>query len=226
MRPVIEDPFRIVNAVQGDQAHARTFQAIVSPCSECQNYRATPGEGQTLCPRRLWQERVKEAEDAPFSYLALTGWEDQAASPSPDTPARQDADSGSRSEDTIRNPVFSATEQTVLVWIATLDDNQGVYAKDGTPLTPDLLYPGFDTRYIRCRVLPVSPVESQDQFYQQGRLKEWDQLLVLEFRNHQNDGGNPVAPSASYIGGAAWRMNFHRSFPLQAPQRDLLVSGT
>lgn len=214
MRAPVTNPFQILNANRADSGGAAVYQAIVSPCSSCRNFLKPDQEGASLCPRRLWIE----SESLKDSYLSKTGCEEGVEV---EVQPRSDGES-SRSEDSLRNPVFLPSQGTILVWVAALDDNQGVYGPNGDYLTPDIQHPAFDTQYIRCRPYPVTPGMNQAAFYQQGRFKEGDRLLVMDYRSYQIESGN----SPALLGGTAFKVDFHTTFPQIPPREDLHVTGT
>jgi hypothetical protein len=188
------------------------FKAVVSPCSECQNYKTAPAEGLPMCPRRMWaeqKERFKNEQDVPEPSAYLTA-------------------SGTDAPDKFANPVYSKEQQTILVWVAPIQDNRGALDRGGAFATGNILNRfAFDTRYIRCHTVPFLPEEHWAELLVKGAYKEWDRLLVTPVKEEQEQGApNAIQlPEIVHMGGFARKVNFTFDCPQTAPKADRIVSG-
>lgn len=189
------------------------YLALVSPCSTCKNQLAAPQPGLPACPRRAIEAKMKQASDAggdtaAISHLALYGTEgtDQAG------------------DGSYRNPVYGDTEHAILVWVAALMDNGGTLDSQGNVVNPNLLDPGFDTKYMHCRPLPVIPSDSEAQYFAQGAFMEGDHIEVRQSAQQQLDvsGSN----QAVLIDGFAQKVNFVFFHPRQPVTKDLCPAGS
>lgn len=153
-----------------------------------------------MCPRRFWMEMAQ----------------DEAAG----TPAFLSA-SGTDQDDKLANPVYLEKEATVVVWVAPLEDNRG-YFRQGQRINPDILNPGFDTKYISCALYPYSLKESESGLYQSGVYKEGDQLELASFEINQLDIAGTTLP----LGGFAKKVTLVSKHAFALPDEDLLVPGT
>jgi hypothetical protein len=81
---------------------------------------------------------------------------------------------------TLRNPVYSDDGHHILVWIAKLADNKGVYSRDGQAISPHILSPDFDTDYIQCTQLPYTVRDTEASYFLKGAYREGDNLEVVE----------------------------------------------
>ena len=189
-----------------------TFKAVISPCSTCTNYNTDASTGLPLCPRRFWLEQ-KKAADAGGNCA---------------TPPDYLLESGTEQQDQYSNPVYSQNTSSVIVWVAALFENLQTLQSDGSPLTGSILDPGFDTKYIRCRDLPVHPDESWAGMIHRGTWKEMDQLIVhpMSTENQQQSGVLNDSPSDLQFGGVARKTNFAFNFNLVSPTSDRICSGT
>lgn len=184
---------------------------IVSPCSTCKNQLAVsdPNKQTPMCPRRYWIDLAKSAQ-------AQT-----SDNPIP-TPPLYLTRSGTDDPQTLSNPVYSQQDSSVLIWVALVENNQGVQDESGNELTPDLLDPGFDTTYINCSLLPYIPCESQAQMYQSGAYKESQRLFVTPIENYQVPFGSDQTVQVS---GFVRRVNFALNFSFLTPEDDTLTDG-
>lgn len=132
--------------------------------------------------------------------------------------------------DSLVNPVYYRQGQTIVVWVAAIQENRLTVNPDGTLATGSILSKdAFDTRYIRCRSLPMLPEESWVEMLTKGVYKEWDQLLATPVRETQapQDPSNLLAlQPLCQIGGFAKKVNFTFFSPQTAPQADRLRHGT
>ncbi len=204
------DALVAINAGRSDHAVSQQFMAIVSPCSQCQNFQSDPTKGFPMCPRRYWMEQAEQAAEIeglpkPPAYLTETGTD---------------------SDDQLANPVHSGSNQITSVWVAAVEDNRRILNGDGTVATGSLLDPGFDTRYIRCRLTPAVPAMHQAGYWASGAMKELDQLVVTALNSFQETfelgqaSGSPVL-----IQGFAQKVNFAFSFTQTTPSMDRLANG-
>lgn len=148
-----------------------TQVGVVSPCSTCKNYLAAPdptSPWKPVCPRRYWQALNQSSQQdgisPPAGYLTQSGTDDPTK---------------------LANPVYSESDSSVLIWTASLEDNQGVRDSEGHLLTSDILSPDFDTTYTNCKLLPYVPGMDQAAYYQAGAFKEGDPLLVYTIDTYQ-----------------------------------------
>lgn len=190
------------------------FKAVVSPCSECKNYRTeTTTEGLPACPRRVWEERNEASRsrkpvEPPPDYLLATGTD---------------------SKDRLSNPVYYQDGLTIAIWAAPLLDNRVTFGKDGAVVNGNILNrEAFDTRYIQCRSVPFLPLETWAEMIGKGAYKEWDQLLVipaLEDQEASDPGALPDQQPLCKTGGFVKRVDFTFSSTQTSPQSDRLMSG-
>jgi hypothetical protein len=160
-------------------SEAGTAFAIVSPCSQCKNQLAEmSNDGKPFCPRRKWQ-----ADQA--SYTTQTGNPDPRMVPLAWYGTEGTPQSGDQS---LRNPVYVAANNSTLVWIATLRDNAGLSDSNGNVIAPSILDPSFipgSTQYIHCRPLPFVPAQHEAAYRASGGLKEGDQLVATTVQSQQ-----------------------------------------
>lgn len=156
-----------------------TAFAVVSPCSQCKNQLSEmSSEGKPFCPRRKWQADQQHSMDTTGTSdprLAPLAWYGTEGTP-------QEGDQS------LRNPVYIENSNSTLVWIATLRDNSGLRASDGSVISPSILDPSFipdSTEYIHCRLLPFIPAQHESAYRSAGGLKEGDQLLATTVWNQQ-----------------------------------------
>jgi hypothetical protein len=197
-------------------AKTTNFFGIVSPCSTCANQLSYPDQinNYPACPRRVAAVAQNELEDAGFAtdqlnLLTLTGLEDS---------------SSGTSQTGLVNPVYSDSNNTVLVWIATISDNGPTYDSNGNMLNPDLLNPGFNTKYISCRSNPVTPSDNEATYRSKGAWSEGDQLNIHIAGAQQNLDSQGFTPIL--CDGFAEKVNFTYSAPRTPLERDYSVSGT
>lgn len=188
------------------------FKALISPCSECRNFQTDPNQGFPMCPRRMWMERRESFRKLqnvlePAAYLTETG---------------------TGESDKLSNPVYFRDEQTIVVWIAAIQDNRITMNPDGTVATGSILSRyAFDTRYIRCHTMPVLPEEHWAEMLLKGAYKEWDRLLVTPMKEEQEHmAANQLElGQAVQMGGFAKKVNFTWDFAQTTPKADRLASG-
>ena len=188
----------------------RPFKAVISPCSECQNYQNETGSGFPVCPRRSWEQRAADAEEddslpTPPTYLTLKN------------------NDGS---DGLANPVYDPTSQVVVVWVAAIQDNRITLDSQGQIVTGGILeQEAFDTRYIQCRSLPVHPEETWGALVTSGLYKEWDRLVVTPMTEDQEETGEGANPDPVMLGGVCRKSNFAFGFSMLSPSVDQIASG-
>ncbi len=185
---------------------------IISPCSECNKYTNPDTNDKQIqlppCPRRFWIEQQeaykKNLRDGEVpAYLTDTGTEDQ---------------------NTLKNPVYSRAQKSILVWVAKLVKNRPIL-QNGVTINPDILTPGFNTDYISCESMPYVVDENQQSIFSRGVYKEWDQVLMTPtYRNQMDSFGS--TENFTLISGTVRKVNFHRNFSLESPIWDKIVSGT
>jgi hypothetical protein len=190
---------------------------IVSPCSSCNNQRAVPDLQNNLprCPRRAAMAYQAELQAAGLTTiqvapLTLTGNEDNSSSTST----------------ALQNPVYSSALNSVLVWVATIPDNGVIIDANGNVLSPGLLGSGFDTKYINCRELPITPKDNEASYRSKGAWSEGDQLHITITGDQQTiaDSANTTLPIA--LDGFADKVNFSYSAPRVPVNRDYSVAGS
>ena len=188
---------------------ARTYLAVVSPCSQCSNKRSSPDpiSGAPACPRLLWAAYAAE--------LAAASQDISALAPLLLT--------GNSSNTQLSNPIYSDDQDATLVWIATLKDNSGVYDEDGNVVTTQILDPDFDTTYIRCQTYPFTPGVSKTTYRANGSFREMDNLEARILYNHQlaDITNDPVV-----IAGTASKIQFGFLQPQTKVNLDTCPVGT
>jgi len=164
-----------------------------------------------MCPRRLLLEQ-KAAVDAGANCEA---------------PPDYVLESGTDQPDRYTNPVYSQNNNSVIIWVAALFENQQTLQSDGTILNGSILDPGFNTKYIRCRDLPVHPDESWAGMIHRGTWKEMDQLVVQPMitSNQQASSVMDSSPPDLRYAGTARKVNFAFGFNLVSPKSDRICSG-
>lgn len=173
---------------------------VVSPCSTCKNRQADSANGLPMCPRMYWGEVATESDASFPDFLSASGTDQQ---------------------DKLVNPVYLEEASCVVVWVASLESNQG-YFQDGKRINPDILHPGFDTKYIVCNAYPYAIQTSEAEMYQGGVYKEMDQLELLTFPINQLDILGQRLPLA----GFAKKVTFVAKHTFLIPDEDLLIPGT
>ena len=201
-----QELFQIGSTAMGAYGPSRVQMGVVSPCSACANQLAYSDGDLPACPRRNWAAvaGVLDANggDPPAAILTRTGSLDDSSGQ-------------------LVNPVHSQQDGAVLVWVATLDDNQGMTDHTGAELTPDILDPGFDTEYIVCRSLPFVPDAGQAAYNQAGVFKEMNRLLVHTIPNFQLMlDGSPVQ-----VSGFVRKVDFSSTFSFLTPASNTLAVG-
>ena len=193
----------------------RSTIAVVSPCSRCKNQRITPEAGLPACPRRHWDEFLKEAQDS-------------AAAPPPDYLVRHNkAGTGDRLE----NPVYIKDLNIILVWIAAVEENRDIQDSSGNLVNPSILNMdvsgsgtgAFDTNYITCQHYPCVPGLHSTLFFHGGQLSEGERLVITQSKVQQLHAkdGSPVA-----ISGFAQRASPLYDTSVDRPARDVNQRGT
>jgi hypothetical protein len=120
------------------------------------------------------------------------------------------------------NPVHSAEDGAVLVWVALIDDNQGVDDPvTDEELTPDILDPDFDSQYIVCQTLPFVPDVHQAAYNQGGVFKEGNRLLVHTIPNFQVSLDDTLVPVAGFVR----KTDFSSTFSFLTPASNTLAPG-
>ena len=148
--------------------------AIVSPCSTCKNQQASPSPGLPVCPRRKWQADLATfnadgTDTSKITQLALYGTEGTS----------------SEGDGSLRNPVYSDSMHSIIVWAALLKDNVGIVDSSGNKITTDILDPNFDTTYIVCNKLPFVPHDQEATYFQKGAFAEGDQVMAYQTSGSQ-----------------------------------------
>ena len=202
-----QELYQIGSTAMGVYGPLRVQMGLVSPCSACANQQAYSDGDLAACPRRNWAAIASALQansgNPPPAILTRTGSDDDSSGQ-------------------LVNPVHSQQDGAVLVWVATLDDNQGITDPDtGEELTPDLLDPGFDTQYIVCQPLPFVPDAAQAAYNQSGVFKEMDRLLVHTIPSFQVmlDGSDVPVP------GFVRKVDFSSTFLFLTPASNTLAVG-
>jgi hypothetical protein len=185
---------------------------IVSPCSTCKNQNSSTAADTPACPRRNYQQQLTQiqtdgGDPSAIQHLALYGTEGTAC----------------EGDGSFRNPAYWNDGNSILIWVALLEDNLGVFDKTGARICPDLLNPGFDSTYIQCRTLPVVPREHEAAYFQGGALAESDQLEVTFSENQQMSADGSGFPIL--IGGFGKKVNFVFNHPRTPVKKDLCPAG-
>jgi hypothetical protein len=152
---------------------------VVSPCSTCKNFLDMPADNRPMCPRRYWDRRAREAQDA--------GLTDQVPSPYLTRYGRSDTASG------YENPVSWEAGKSRLVWVATLDENKPLLNIDGSLKNPGLLDAGVDTQFMACRHMPYVPLMREGSYYAGNQLVEWDSVYATALKLSQAEVDDPYA---------------------------------
>jgi len=198
--------------------------AIVSPCSKCKNQLAEMTDGKPLCPRRKAQSDLVAFQsdnngnsDPQMALLATYGTEG--------TPQ-----AGNNS---LVNPVYLDNNNTSMVWIATLRDNNGVIDDKGNQLAPTILDPSFipdHTDYIHCWDRPFLPAEQESHYRQVGALKEGDMVVATLMQSQQ--AYSTTDPTGNYgylqvpVDGVVSKTNLTFTAPRAKVDLDYTVSGS
>jgi hypothetical protein len=187
--------------------------AVVSPCSACKNQAALAVDGKPACPRRAAQSELQSAQAAgvdtsAIQHLALFGTEGTAQ----------------EGNGSLLNPVYSSDLHAILVWVALLIDNGPLTDRSGNQISPNILDPSFDTSYIQCRSIPVTPRDNEAAYFQKGAFAEMDQLEVSLSAFQQMTADSQAKPLL--IGGTTQKMNFIFNHPRTPVNKDLCPSGT
>lgn len=124
---------------------------------------------------------------------------------------------------TLRNPVYWNEGHAILVWIALLEDNKGVYDAKSNLVSPDLLNPAFDTTYIQCNALPVVPRDHEAAYFQAGGFAEGDMLEASISGNQQMSASATGTPIL--IGGFGKKVQFVFNHPRTPVNKDLCPAG-
>jgi hypothetical protein len=194
-----------------------TYLAVVSPCSGCANQLAQSQNGMPACPRQAAILQMQDLQNNNISSanivpLTLTGNEDNPNS----------------SNTGLVNPVYSQAYNSILVWVAALKDNQGIFDENGVQLCPDLNDPNFNTAYIQCKPLPVTPRAHEADYFSKGGWQEWDQIEVNAIKTPLSlpDPNNPGQSVNAPIEGSAKKINIANFYPQQPVFVDHSVDGT
>ncbi|MGC1582148.1 MAG: hypothetical protein WA766_11725 [Candidatus Acidiferrales bacterium] len=158
--------------------------AIVSPCSNCQNFAqsssANPDPHQPMCPRRLWITQNQNNPNTVDPVLYTTG---------------------TSNPNTLANPVIDPTTGNYVVWVAAVEDNPGIINEQtGDSITPGILDPNFNNLYIQCRLYPYVPEEHHDTLRANGAFQEGDKITAVTHRMP------PINPTVTYAGQAGTPM--------------------
>ncbi len=194
-------------------------KAIVSPCSTCINQRSEAKDGKPACPRRQWMAHAKQLESAEqpippsLNPVLLTGNEN----------------TDNDGTDSLRNPVYSDESHHILVWVAKLEDNKGVYDKEtGNRVQPHILDPSFDTDYIQCTSKPYSIRDTEANYFMKGAWKEGDLLEVDETPKDQLGlvEGEQAEFDPVKVNGVAQKIDFPFKYNRKPIEKDLAQRGT
>lgn len=194
--------------------------AVVSPCSTCKNQLAEQVDGKPFCPRR------KAQADLEAFQTANQGNSDPRLLPLAAFGTEGTPNEGDHS---LRNPVYLDTNNTTVVWIATLRDNSGVPGDDGSMLAPSILDPSFMdnyTEYIQCRPRPFLPAEHEAHYRQVGGLKEGDYIEARKFDGQQTgDSPDDVGYQTILVDGVVSKVSLAYRAPRTAVELDHNVQG-
>lgn len=187
-------------------ATPRREMAVVSPCSTCQNYKAVSDGTDPYrrpCPRRLWIDSQTQGLLDIDPILTLSGTQDP---------------------NTLANPAIDPATDNYLIWIAAVDDNQGITnIDDGSVVTPNILSEGFNNLYIRCRPEPFVPEDTHSIVKLHGHFLESDIVWATGSRHSSiqpNDASKEVP-----VGGTVVKGTFASSFNTANPSDHMGVPG-
>jgi hypothetical protein len=199
---------------------------VVSPCSTCKNQRDIETDGKPACPRRFLLRFAKERADSKhplsgsYAPALLTGTEG----------------TDKEGTDSLLNPVYSDDQGHILVWVAHLQDNMGVYDRDGKQIVGPLWAPkeqeidqAYDTDHIHCNALPYVVRETESVYFQSGAYREWDAVeatKVLSFQLDAGLGDDSSNAEAVKVDGFARKVNLAFGFPRLPVEQDLHPRGT
>jgi hypothetical protein len=137
---------------------------------------------------------------------------------------------GGQSDDgtqSLANPVYDSPSNSIHVWVATIKDNPPkTDSATGAVVSAGLLDPSFSTDWIVCHQFPMSPRDSEAQYFQKGALMEGDQVEILVAPQQQISVDSTGGSNAVNIAGTVHKVNFHTMFPRVPVDQDLCVPGT
>ena len=200
-----DNVLRITGQSQGAGAVPREEMGVVSPCSTCANYtnsNSTSDPNRVPCPRRFWMDQNNQGllDVNPILYT-----------------------SGTQDPNKLANPVIDTTSNNYLVWVAAVDDNQGITNPDGTTVNTNILSSNFNNLYIRCRPNPYIPEDNHNILKLKGHLQEMDEVWCTGNRHSSIDptNFNVLVP----VAGTVVKGTFASSFSSAAPSDHLLLLG-
>ena len=184
---------------------------IASPCSTCTNRNSLPKAGYPACPRAVLLQQQQDAinngtDFTDYEHLTLSGLEaNPFATPAPGVFA---------------NPVYDEGNNSLYVWVARLVDNQGGMNPDRSVAFPPITDPTFLTTYtshIQCMALPMVPSDTLAQYYNKGRIKEGELVMISAYEGQQIDSNGDV----EVYGGSVSKVATHKFFPVTSrPTKD------
>lgn len=190
---------------------------IASPCSSCTKRNSLEQNGLPACPRAVLLQQQQDAADNGFDFsdyehLTLTGLE---ANPfATQTPGA------------FANPVYDVGNNSLYVWVARLVDNQGGMNPDRSVAFPPLTDPSFVSdhlEHIHCMPLPMVPADTLAQYYNKGRIKEGELVMISAFEGQQLDASG----SPEVYGGSVSKVATHKFYPVTSrPSKDDHPRGT
>lgn len=205
----------ISHQIQQTHSAARKELAIVSPCSHCQNFTQPSAIGisnsfRSICPRRTWIQQSQSNPDNPLAVdpvLYLSGTSDP---------------------NTLANPVVDQSTNNYLIWVAIVEENQGIIDSDANVITPGILDPSFNNLYIKCRSYPYVSEHHHDVLRSLGPFQENDQVIAEQHKipamtTAFTDGS--IQHWSTPVAGTIAKTSFAYRFNVLNPSDHALVGG-
>lgn len=193
---------------------AKKELAVVSPCSNCQNFTQSTSDSsdpyRSACPRRIWINQQTQNADSsnpvdPVLFL-----------------------SGTSNPDTLANPVVDQSSSNYLVWVAAVEDNPGIADESGNQVTPGILDPNFNNLYIKCRLYPYVSEQHHDVLRSLGPFQEMDHIVAEAHRIPPMTTpftNNQVQYTETPVAGTVSKTSFAYGFNTINPDDHALVAG-
>jgi hypothetical protein len=207
-----EVSLRVTNDIEQIHSSAKKELALVSPCSHCQNFTQpialSSDPYRSACPRRTWINQNQANPDNPIdSVLYLSGTDDP---------------------NTLVNPVVDQATGNYLIWVAAVDDNQGIQDTNGNVITTGILDPNFNNLYIKCRLFPYVSEQHHDILRNIGAFQENDHVVAEAHRVPAMTTAltnNQVQFAATPVAGTVAKTSFAYFFNTTNPNDHALITG-
>lgn len=205
---------KIASQSQQVASAAKKELAVVSPCSNCQNFTQSSTTSsdpfRSACPRRIWINQFQQNPDDstvvdPVLYL-----------------------SGTPDSNTLVNPVIDQTTANYLIWVAAVEDNPGIVDGNGNVVTPGILDSNFNNLYIRCRLFPYVSEQHHDSLRSLGSFQEMDHVMAEQHRVPAMTTpftNNQIQYSETPVAGTVSKTSFAYRFDTLNPDDHALVGG-